>query len=151
MVCKKNILNRVGFYEVVHCLSRPKRFTDIRKETGLNPVTLNKLLIYMMDDGLVEKIIDQADRKVKYSITSKGKKYKELAEIAALLKKASEKISEKKKLNPTHKLLLTALTKNKEEINSAFCKAIKIRLDLSISKEEARNIFSLTLEKISST
>ena len=148
---KKSILKRVGFYEITQCLSKPKRFTEILRESGLNPTTTNRRLYNMMDDGLIEKFIDSTDRKPKYRLTSKGKKYREIIEVTAILEKASKKVEEGGKISPGEKLLFVALTKDKKEIHSAFSEAIEEKISIKpISEKEIEDIFSLALEKISS-
>lgn len=71
---KKDPLKYHGAHDVILCLNEPKQFTNILILTKLNPTTLNRRLINLIDTGYINKIIDSKDKRVKYELTDNGRK-----------------------------------------------------------------------------
>ena len=68
-----------GSAKVIVSLSEPLTFTQIKKQTNLNPTTLNDRLDHLISKGFIDKVIDQSDRKPKYELTDVGRtKYSSL-------------------------------------------------------------------------
>ncbi|MBN1861621.1 MAG: transcriptional regulator [Candidatus Thermoplasmatota archaeon] len=62
-----------GSDKVILSLNEPKTFTEIKKQTNLNPTTLNERLDHLFQTKYIRKIIDLSDRKPKYELTDSGR------------------------------------------------------------------------------